>query len=120
MRTLRAERHIERVEWVTVQVRWSQSRGGGEEDEDEEAYLDGMRRAMGGLSLLVDMLLSVAGHWDISCEEARMGMTQIVVLNDLQELVTLERFKIDECAECQMRVQSMGRQTVWLLFAGWV
>ena len=65
-------RHIERVEWVTVQVRWSHSKGGGEEvdggddDEEEEAYLDGMRRVMGfGASLVVDMLawLLLGGVW---------------------------------------------------------
>lgn len=55
-------RHIERVEWVTVQVRWSHSRGGDEkedddDEEDEEAYLDGMRRLMDfGASLVADMV----------------------------------------------------------------
>lgn len=62
MRTLRAVRHIARVEWVTVQVRWSQSRAGGEKeeeevDDEEVAYLEGMRRVMGfGALLVVDML----------------------------------------------------------------
>lgn len=55
-------RHMERVEWVTVQVRWSHSRGGdekedGDDEEDEEAYLDGMRRVMEfGASLVADMM----------------------------------------------------------------
>lgn len=65
MRTFWAVRHMARVEWVTVQVRWSQSRGGlvkvvavdvdgggggGEEEEEDGAeggaYLEGMRRLM--------------------------------------------------------------------------
>lgn len=47
MRTLRAERHIERVEWVTDQVRWRKESGGKgivcggdwEEWEESREYL---------------------------------------------------------------------------------
>lgn len=51
MRTFCAVRHMARVECVTVQVRWSQSRGGEvkvaeEASGGEEAYLDGFRRTM--------------------------------------------------------------------------
>jgi hypothetical protein len=48
---------MERVEWVTVQVRWRVVRGGGvkgvadgeagEEEEEEEVYLEGRRMVMG-------------------------------------------------------------------------
>jgi hypothetical protein len=47
-----------RVEWVTVQVRWRNSRVGGvkvgvaessdEEEEEVSRYLEGRRRVMGG------------------------------------------------------------------------
>lgn len=55
------------VEWVTVQVRWRKSRGGGvkgaggvddgsvaeavEEAEEEWEYLEGRRRVMGGVMM---------------------------------------------------------------------
>lgn len=77
MRTLRAVRHMARVECVTVQVRASQSRGGFvkpvpvvevgvgsdgeavvamEEEEEEEAYFEGMRRIMVDFCVSVDMM----------------------------------------------------------------
>jgi hypothetical protein len=50
MRTLRADRHILRVEWVTVQVRWRKGRGGGVKDGvvvRVVVYLEGRRMVIG-------------------------------------------------------------------------
>lgn len=48
------------VEWVTTQVRWSQSRGGlvksDEEEEELGAYLEGLRRVMDDF-VSVDMVM---------------------------------------------------------------
>lgn len=49
---MRAVRHIERVEWVTVQVRWRKGRGGGVKGGGGVVggvvvYLEGRRMVMG-------------------------------------------------------------------------
>lgn len=47
IRTLRAERHMERVECVTDQVRWSHSGGGDAvEDVEDDEYFEGERKIM--------------------------------------------------------------------------
>lgn len=64
MRTFWAVRHMARVEWVTVQVRASQSSGGFVKSVGvvegvvvlEEAYLEGMRRVMEDCCVSEDMM----------------------------------------------------------------
>jgi len=53
MRTFWAVRHMDRVEWETVQVRWTKVSGGGwkpeaEGDVEGGMYLEGERRVMVG------------------------------------------------------------------------
>lgn len=51
---------MERVECVTVQVRWSQSRGGSEkvevvgEEDVEDGYFEGERRVIGSAIVAAD------------------------------------------------------------------
>lgn len=63
MRTLRAERHILRVEWVTDQVRRRKERDGGvkedvdDVDDDDVLYLEGRRMVIGWGGFGVVMVL---------------------------------------------------------------
>lgn len=110
MRTLRADRHMLSVEWVTVQVRESHSMEGGGPGpalllscEVDEMYLEGSARAMGvcvdilglrppAMAMMVLMVQVMTSR----CLDRRRGLaakyTQVVVLFNLLFFSSLRSF----------------------------